>query len=68
MLGKLTLERDPVGPADPAGRRRFVAIAVVGGDRRLGRARRASALSLARVDHQRRPQADRRHVRRCSAS
>ena len=67
MFGKLDLGRDPVRSADPArsparrgaGRARGV-LAWVG---RQG----PSALSLARMDHQRRPQADRRHVRAARA-
>ncbi len=59
--GQAHLGRDPARPADPA--RRVRARRSADRERpRLGRARRPSALPLARVDHQRRPQADRRDV------
>ena len=63
MLGKLTWAAIPVRPADPAGRRRVVVVVVIVGVLACDRAEGLAALSVARVDHQRRPQADRRHVR-----
>ena len=67
MLGKLTWSAIPFdqpiplvagGGRDPRSCSASLAWVTVQG---------LSALSLARVDHQRRPQAHRRHVRRCSA-
>ena len=62
MLGKLTLGRDSRGTQPIPLIAGAVVIAICVAIAGLGRGRRASALSLARVDHQRRPQAHRRHV------
>jgi hypothetical protein len=57
---------DPVGPAHSPG---HLAVLILVIDRRArpDRLQALVALSLARMDHQRRPQADRHHVHRCSA-
>ena len=66
MLGKLNWSAIPFDQPIP-----LVAAAIVGlilRRARLGHRQGPLAVSLARVDHDRRPQAHRRHVLRCSAS
>ncbi len=61
------LGRHPVRPADPAGGRRSWWSSSSWRCSRSSPCEGLVALSVARVDHQRRPQADRRHVRAARA-
>ena len=66
MFGKLSWNGDSLGSADPADRARSSCSSILGVLVWVDREGLA-ALSVARVDHQRRPQAHRRHVHACSA-
>ena len=61
MFGKLSWSGDPVRPADPADRPAS-SVVVASSACSPGHRQGPAALSVARVDHQRRPQAHRRHV------
>ena len=65
MLGKLTWAAIPFDQPIPLFAAALVGVVIFGVLVWVD-AEGLAALSLARMDHQRRPQAHRRHVRRCS--